>query len=215
VSVLAPTIHPLMQPAATRLMAAAAPCGEDGAVAALTRGLAAGEEESFRAFHAAYFDRLLRYLLVVARGDEELAREALQETFLRVVRHARRFEDEAAFWRWLTLLARCAARDGGRKRRRYIRLLADYARSLLGLNSAGPPALEPDEPLREALTRGVAELDSSDRRLIEGKYLRGASVRDLARDTGLTEKAVESRLLRARRQLRATLFRRLRDENAS
>src|ERR1051325_3867078 len=86
-----------------------------GKTADLTRRLAAGEEAAFREFHVAYFDRLLRYLLVVARGDEDAARDALQETFVRVVRHAKRFDCEDAFWSWLTLLARSAAADGGRK----------------------------------------------------------------------------------------------------
>ncbi len=81
------------------------------ATAALTGGLAARDEEAFRQFHAAYFDRLLRYHLVIMRGDEHAAHEALQETFLRVVRPPRRCDDEEIFWSWLTVLARSAATD--------------------------------------------------------------------------------------------------------
>src|SRR5688572_15684288 len=77
-------------------------------IATLTERLAAGNEDAFRQFHAAYFDRLVRYLIVVTHGDEEAARDALQETFMRVVRHARRFDSEEAFWSWLTVLARSA-----------------------------------------------------------------------------------------------------------
>jgi hypothetical protein len=62
------------------------------AIASMTRRLATGQDEAFRQFQALYFDRLYRFLLVVARGDETLAREALQETFLRVARYARTFE---------------------------------------------------------------------------------------------------------------------------
>ena len=40
--------------------------------------MAAGDEEAFREFHAHYFDRLYRFLLVVARGQEHEAQEALK-----------------------------------------------------------------------------------------------------------------------------------------
>src|SRR5207247_3024372 len=94
---------------------------------ALTRGLATGDEEAFRKFHAAYFDRLLRYLFVATKGDEEAAREALQETMTRVVRYAQPFDSGEVFWSWLTVLARSAVVDAGRKQQRYWRLLKGYA----------------------------------------------------------------------------------------
>ena len=69
---------------------------EASATAQLTSGLVAGDEEAFRKFHADYFDRLFRYHLVVARGNEEMAREALQETFTRVARKPRQFDRTAS-----------------------------------------------------------------------------------------------------------------------
>ena len=52
---------------------------------------------AYRTFHNAYFDRLLRYLLVGGGGDEEAAREALQLTLVRVVRHVKVFDAEEKF----------------------------------------------------------------------------------------------------------------------
>ena len=60
-------------------------------IAALTRRLATGDEAAFREFHGRYFDRLYRFLLVVTRGQEHAAQDALQETMLRVARYAREF----------------------------------------------------------------------------------------------------------------------------
>ncbi len=183
------------------------------ATAALTGGLAARDEEAFRQFHAAYFDRLLRYHLVIMRGDEHAAHEALQETFLRVVRHARRFDDEEIFWSWLTVLARSAATDGGRKRHRYWQLLANYARSFIGAADVPAPSDDAETRWHDLLMRGLDELEPDVRRLVEGKYFRRASVRELAAESGLTEKAVESRLLRARRELREGVLTKFRHEN--
>jgi DNA-directed RNA polymerase specialized sigma24 family protein len=45
----------------------------------------------------------------------------------------------------------------------------------------------------------LEELDPQDRLLLEGKYLNGETVKELSAQTGLTDKAVESRLGRLRR----------------
>ena len=165
------------------------------AVAALTRRLAAGDEAAFREFHALYFDRLYYFLLVVTRGHEHAAQDALQETLLRVVRHAREFQTDDAFWAWLKVVARNTARDGGRKQRRYFALLERFA---FGRDTAPP---HEEQRLRTILEEALGEIDEADRALVEGKYLRGATVLELAQQTGLTEKAVESRLHRLRRAL--------------
>jgi RNA polymerase sigma-70 factor (ECF subfamily) len=176
-------------------------------VVLVTRGLAAGDEEAFREFHTQYFDRLYQFLLVVARGQEHEAQEALQQTLLRVVRYARVFESEDAFWSWLKVVARSAARDAGRKQRRYWALLENFA--LRGRHQAGGRSPAEDDHLRMALEETLDELDPEDRRLIEGKYLEGATIKELAAASGLTDKAVESRLGRLRRQLRERLIKKL------
>jgi RNA polymerase sigma-70 factor, ECF subfamily len=175
------------------------------AIASLTRRLAAGEEEAFRQFQALYFDRLYRFLLVVARGDETQAREALQETFVRVARYARNFEGEDAFWNWLKAIGRNAARDAGRKERRYSALLERFT----WRSQPDPPSAVQDSALALALEESIGELEPDDRLLIEGKYLEGQSVRELSAQAAQTEKAVESRLLRLRRQLREGILKKL------
>jgi RNA polymerase sigma factor (sigma-70 family) len=176
-------------------------------VASLTAGIRAGDEAAFREFHRIYFHRLYQFLLVVARGQEHEAREALQETLLRVVRHARKFDSEDAFWCWLKVVARNAARDGGRKQHRYLGLLRRFA--LHSQNSEAPFSTN-DPPIGDLLEESLEELQIEDRHIIEAKYLEGATVRELAADTGLTEKAVESRLLRLRQRVRELILKKLR-----
>jgi RNA polymerase sigma-70 factor (ECF subfamily) len=175
----------------------------------LTRGLAAGNEASFRDFHAQYFDRLHHFHVMLARGDDHAAQDALQETLLRVVRYAREFEVEEIFWSWLKALARSTARDGGRRRKRYLARLRDFA---LGVSPTGPAndQHEACDTPHAILADALLAIDPTDRDLIEGKYFRGESIADLAARTGLTEKAVDSRLVRIRRQLNTTLRQKLR-----
>ncbi len=174
----------------------------------LTSRLAAGDEAGFREFHARYFDRLYQFLLMIARGQEHEAREALQETLLRVVRYARKFETEDAFWSWLKVLARSAARDAGRKHHRYLNLLQTFASRWHGPTQAH--AVTQDNQLGALLEECLDDLDPADRDLLAGKYLDGETVKELSARTGLTDKAVESRLVRLRRQLRERMLNKMR-----
>ena len=178
-------------------------------IALLTRRIARGDDDAFGEFHQRYFDRLYQFLLVVTRGEEHEAQEALQETLLRVARHARVFEDEDAFWCWLKVVARNTARDGGRKRRRYFALLERFT---FFQNHVSAADNGEEERLQELLAESLRELSEKDRNLIEGKYLQGAAVKELSTLAGLTSKAVESRLLRLRRQLRERLLRKLQEK---
>ncbi len=180
-----------------------------GGVGDLTRRLAAHEEEAFREFHALYFDRLYRFLLVVAHGQVHEAQEALQETLLRVARHARPFDQEVAFWCWLQVVARNAARDGGRRQGRYRALLERLAFRRPLEAAVSNPGEGADARLQTLLTESLAELPPEERRLVEDKYLDGVTTKALSSDTGLTEKAVESRLRRLRSRLRERLLKRL------
>jgi len=184
-----------------------APEQASNSIALLTRRLAAGEEEAFREFHQLYFDRLYQFLLLVARGREDEAQEALQQTLLRVVHHVRTFESEDTFWCWLKVVGRSAARDAGRKQQRYAALLQSFARRRNSLALDQPS--EPDNRLRDCLDESLDELAPDDRKLIEAKYIEGATIKELSAVADLTEKAVESRLLRARRELRGRILQKL------
>jgi RNA polymerase sigma-70 factor, ECF subfamily len=175
-------------------------------IALLTAGIRAGSEDAFREFHQLYFDRLYQFLLVVARGNEDEARDALQETLLRVVHYARKFDNEDAFWSWLKVVARNAARDAGRKQHRYLNLLQKFA---LHSETAQSPNSNSTPLLGDLLEESLEELSANDRELIQAKYLRGVTVKELATERGLTEKAVESLLLRVRQRIREFILNKL------
>jgi RNA polymerase sigma-70 factor (ECF subfamily) len=179
-----------------------------GATALLTERLVAGEEEAFQELHELYFDRLYHFLLAVTGGQEAEAQDALQETFLRVLGHARVFAEEEALWCWLKAIARNAARDGQRKHRRYFAFLQKF--SLGGGREAvqGPDGEE--TRMGEVLEECLEELEPEERQLVESKYVSGWTMREIASATGEGEKALESRLLRLRRHLRARMMDKLR-----
>jgi RNA polymerase sigma-70 factor, ECF subfamily len=180
-------------------------------IKALTRAMAGGSEAAFREFYAAYFDRLLRYLLVVTGGNEESAREALQLTLVRVVRHVKVFEAEETFWCWLTVLARSVLTDESRKRRRYFAFLEKFTRHT-GQETADVTDGEADERLRALLNGQLALLPEDERRLMEQKYISRESVRAIAEGAQTSEKAVESKLSRIRKKLKDAVLAELNHE---
>ena len=173
-------------------------------VAALTRGMVSGNENAYRTFYDAYFDRLSRYLLVVAAGKEEAMRDAVQATFVRVVRHIKVFPDDAQFWAWLTVVARSAFSDQTRTHRRYLAFLDRFTtHAHTQRELAADPSAEED--LDQRLQQAVAQLPSDERLLVERKYFEQRSVREIAAELGTSEKAIESRLVRVRRKIKDTV----------
>ena len=171
----------------------------------------AGDEGAYREFYDAYYGRLLRYLLVVAAGNEETAGEALASTLLRVVRHIKVFPREEVFWSWLTVLARSAFSDHSRKQRRYLAFLDRFTQHAQ-LANPGPDTAEAEARMQAALGQHLAALPQDERQLLEWKYFAHRSVRDIAAELATSEKAVESHLVRIRRKLKLALLAELKHE---
>lgn len=166
---------------------------------------------AYRLFYDEYFERLRRYLLVVSSGHEEATREALQSTLLRVVKNIRRFSAENEFWGWLTVLARSAFFDQTRKRKRYWSFLERFTRHAEIAETTGAHT-DHEVNLLTLLEQNLASLPAEERELLESKYFEGASVRQIADDFQTSDKAIESRLVRIRRKLKAALLENLKHE---
>lgn len=180
-------------------------------VEVLTGQMLKGDEQAWIQFHQQYSGRLFRYLLVMLHGNEQGASEMLQITMARVARYLHRFTQEEVLWCWLTRLARNAAIDEYRKNAAHRERLAHYHD-----HQATHPPIPPDESgqiLRSALEACLESLPLEDRSLIERKYFDREPLLQIALSLGITEKAAESRLLRARRALKNLLLNRLHEES--
>lgn len=183
----------------------------DARVGSLTPRLVAGDEAAWVEVHQEYAPRLFRYLLVVTGGREDLAAEALQATWIRCVRYIRRFDSEEAFWSWLTVLARSSLTDEHRRQNRLMSFLQRFFETRPE-EPAGPPP-DADTELLTILENGMQQLPAEERGLLEAKYLHRQSTRELASEMATTEKAVESRLARARVKVREIVLQQLRKEH--
>jgi RNA polymerase sigma-70 factor (ECF subfamily) len=188
---------------------AAAP-PEEWDIERLTAGVRAGEEAAVRALHARYAQRLTRYALVVTRGDETAADEAVQSAFLRALRHLRPVTDDAALWAWLARATRSAASDAGRRSRRYLRLLGRAGAFLRrGEVAIGEPIEDTDAIWAAALESALDALDAEARSLVDSRYFHHRSLAEIAAEQSTSERAIEGRLARLREKLRRSVLRQL------
>ena len=189
--------HPLN---ASLLAARMQPAASSTPLRLLTTGLARGDDAAWMQFHREYGPAIFRQLLAATRGNHDLAGEALQQTYLRIARHARPCDSGAQFVSWLQLAARSALSDCWRRRRSFFDLVRRHASEPAEL-----PNDADDGRLAMALDASLGSLAPGQRALLEAKYFSRESVQCIADRLGLTAKAVESRLTRARAELRELL----------
>ena len=177
-------------------------------VRCLTEKMVAGEEAAFEEFHGFFSDRLFRFLLVLTRGSEDLAREICQTTMLKVARGIRVFENEAHLWNWVTSIGRNNFIDTLRKRRRSPKIVPfeSEAEKMAGTVEAC------ESDLMAALLEALGDLELSERNLLEDFYFEERPQSEIAAEQETTVKAVESKLGRVRQKLRAILLGKLRNE---
>jgi RNA polymerase sigma factor (sigma-70 family) len=172
---------------------------------ALTTGLARGDDEAWTEFHRDYGPGIFRQLLAATRGDHDLAGEALQQSYLRIARHARPCDCAPEFAGWLRVVARTALSDCRRRHQRFLGLLRRREIDPSEVSATHEPDVA-EEHLQAALDAALAMLAPDERALLEAKYFAGADVRSIAARLEISPKAVESRLTRARAALRAQLL---------
>ena len=175
-------------------------------VSALTRSIKHGDHAAFTQLYQALFAPLYRYLLVCSRGQEHLAQEVLQETMIRLTQHMKAFDCPVNLWNWIRCIARNLLIDHLRKiqRRPYHRSLSEDI-NVIQQQSESHDLAEWIGHLHHCLN----QLDPGEQSLIQGKYRQDKAHAILAREHGLTAKAVESRLARIRKKLKTLMLKRL------
>lgn len=156
------------------------------------------DEVRFRDWYDLALPRVYRYLLARCGGDEELAEEITQQTFVAAIRNRHRFDGRADAVTWLCAIGRNRLVDHyrrhGREARRHERLVAEHNRT------ADAPWLASET--RDAVATAVVQLPPDQRLALLFRYLDGMSVREVAAAIGRSEKTTESLLSRAREAFR-------------
>lgn len=146
----------------------------------------------------------LAYRLV---GDEEDARDVVQETYLRAHKGLKRFRGDAQFSTWLhRITANCANTYLGRRGRHSHEVLPDDP-VIADLN----PQRDPEQrvglgDLRDQLSAALLELPPKLRAVVVLRDIYDLPHETIADQLGITESAAKVRLHRARKRLRERLY---------
>jgi RNA polymerase sigma-70 factor (ECF subfamily) len=183
-----------------------APEGEAGSLAALVtqarKGDRAAFEELVKATYASSYT--LAYRLV---GDEEDARDVVQDAYLRAYRGLKRFRGDAQFTTWLfRITANCAATHLGKRARNRHEELPDDA-EVVDQGRRGDPEDHADQgELRARLQEALTDLPPRLRAVVVLRDIYDLPHEAIAAELGISESAAKVRLHRARRKLRERLY---------
>jgi RNA polymerase sigma-70 factor (ECF subfamily) len=188
----------------------------------LVARLRAGEMEAFDQMVEEY-QPLVYALALRILNDTEDARDATQETFLKIYRHFANFRGEASLKTWICRIAINQARSADRWLRRRRRNDMTSLDAPLGLQNGmnGEGHLAPieylqsrcatpeDEALsrerRSAIERGLLQLKKDFRIAVILRDIEGLSYEEIAWVTEVSVGTVKSRIARGREMLRETI----------
>ena len=168
---------------------------------ALMARVAAGDERAFEGLLRRHLDRIHHYLRRLT-GREADSDDLAQETFIRVWLKARTFRPgRVKVTTWLHRIAHNVAVDHLRKAGRAAQAQVMEPPP----DEVGPDALRQQAEARQRLHDALSALPESQRSAILLRHQQGLSNPDAAAVLGISVRAVESLLSRARRRLKALM----------
>ena len=185
----------------------------------VVRRLRAGETGVFEVIMRRYNQRLYRVARAILRDDTE-AEDVMQQAYVNAYRHLDQFAGRALFSTWLTRIAVHEALARARRRGRFKEpeIVNDSNRDTMsGLKS---PGLDPERQafvgeLRTLLESAIEALPDRYRAVFVMRDVEGMSTAESAQCLDITEDTAKTRLHRARKLLRDTLYERTGIESAA
>lgn len=176
----------------------------------------AGDRNAFRTLVERYQTRALRLALRILR-DEDAARDAVQDAFVKAYNNLGKFEKRSAFFTWLYRLVKNQCLDMLRRDHSdravaweegslaEAEVSADAVPETLGV-TFGPASETLRKQLREKIDGAIAQLPESARETLILREVEGLSYQEIAEAQGIPKGTVMSRLFYARRQLQKLLI---------
>ena len=159
-----------------------------------------GEDVAARELYDAHVDRVYRICYRFA-GEDHLAQDFTQETFVRAFTKIDTFRGESAFGTWIGSIATTVSLNGLRKVKRFRTRETDLVDDVRAARS--PLTIEPD--LQDKLARAVDVLPEGYRTVFILHDLEGYTHEEIGEMLGIKGGTSKSQLFRARARLRLDL----------
>ena len=160
----------------------------------------AGDPAAERALYDAHVDRVYRLSYRMA-GDDDLARDFTQETFIRAFERLETFRGESAFSTWLHSIATTVALNGLRKLKRFRKRETDIEEAD-GVTTSRAHA-EPD--LKKRLAQAIDALPQGYRTVFLLHDVEGYTHEEIGAALAIESGTSKAQLSRARAKLRIAL----------
>jgi len=161
-----------------------------------------GDARAYDAIFQRFQDMALSYAYSIL-GDFDLAEDAKQEAFLAAYCDLLSLRDPAAFPGWFRSIVR--RRSISIKRGRNTLAIPLDGAAEVASREPSPAAVAHDRDLRQKVERAIARLPAAEREATRLYYVDGLALKDIARQTGIAQATVKSRLHTARARLRQRL----------
>ncbi|HQV29098.1 MAG TPA: sigma-70 family RNA polymerase sigma factor [Thermoflexales bacterium] len=189
-------------------MPAAPPIDEVAEERARIRAVLNGDTERFQELVEVHQDRVYRLALRMLNNEED-ARDAAQDAFLKAYRQLASYQQEWRFKTWLMSITSNLCIDRIRRRRIEPLAFSDQPPNADGetpeveipSHEPGPDVQVAAIEQREVLNQMMSALPEEDRRMVQMFYVADMSYEEIVQATGASLSAVKSRLFRARRAL--------------
>jgi RNA polymerase sigma-70 factor (ECF subfamily) len=166
----------------------------------LVERIRAGDRSAQRELYDAHVDRVYRLAYRMA-GEDALARDLTQDTFVRVFEKLDGFRGDAAFTTWLHAVATSVVLNGLRRQKR----IRERERDLEAARHVGTTPEGPEPDLKRRLQAAVSALPDLYRSVFVMHDLEGYTHREIAAALGVQPGTSKARLSRARARLRIEL----------
>jgi len=160
----------------------------------------AGDGAAERVLYDAHVDRVYRLAYRLA-GDDDLAREFTQDTFVRAFERLGAFRGEAKLSTWLHTIATTVVLNGLRKVKRFRQRETDLDEA--AATSGGGRAAEPD--LKRRLAQAIDGLADGYRMVFLMHDVEGYTHEEIGAALGIEAGTSKAQLSRARAKLRVAL----------
>jgi RNA polymerase sigma-70 factor (ECF subfamily) len=159
-----------------------------------------GDETAERQLYDAHVDQTYRFAYRMT-GDDDLAQEFTQETFIRAFDRIDQFRGDAAFGTWLRSIAASVVYNGLRKVKRFRQREFDLGE--VGAAGTREHRAEPD--LKEKLSRAIDDLPIKYRTVFVMHDVEGYTHEEISAALGTQVGTSKAQLSRARAKLREAL----------
>ena len=165
--------------------------------ALLVKQTLAGEHEAFHRLIISYQSDIYAFILSWVRNPDD-AKELVQDVFLEAYRDLGSLRLHERFYFWLRQIARYHCQNWLKRKREFVPLSDDIV--------AKTPSADETIILRETLAKvmqAIDELPETEKQILKERYLDDSSYAELQAKHGLSYKAINMRLLRAKQKVRA------------